>query len=567
MMPLPDRDRIMRDVAKGSDFIRRELRIAPEHKQAEQLSASARAISDSSGEAAGRRVLVLSPRDWAYHTMIEGTLATALSVRGADVAVVSCGGGLDVCDRTNVHEAPPMPCRSCTKYVEEAVESFGFNHYRMSEYWEASGDDGTWPELFELSASELADVEFEGLRLGRLVQVPSKWFLLASRSDWDPLSPRMVRKFLVSARRTAVALRQIIEEFQPDTVLMLSGLFLFESVALELCRQLGIEAVTYERTYRQDNLIVRRNAAASHYEISDLWERFADIPLSATEDAELDSYLSTRRTASHPFYDFWKGTDTSGEQRSERPDNTGRTVALFTNVTWDSAVVGRERAFSSIHDWIEATIDAFAHRPNDRLIIRIHPAESKMTGKQTREPLMEFLAVRYPTLPENVRVIGPDEPVHSYPIMEACDVGLAFTSIVGLELALLGKPVIVAGRPHYHQLGFTNDAASPDEYRRLLADALERPEDHTADVELARRYAYTFFFRAVAGFPLANEPVPGLARLTTTDARDLTPGVSPDIDRIIATILSGDPEVANAVRPDREPESVAVSLPRSQRAS
>ena len=70
MMPLPDRDRIMRDVAKGSDFIRRELRIAPEHKQAEQLSASARAISDSSGEAAGRRVLVLSPRDWAYHTMI-----------------------------------------------------------------------------------------------------------------------------------------------------------------------------------------------------------------------------------------------------------------------------------------------------------------------------------------------------------------------------------------------------------------------------------------------------------------------------------------------------------------
>ena len=269
--------------------------------------------------------------------------------------------------------------------------------------------------------------------------------------------------------------------------------------------------------------------------------------MSSEESQELDSYLESRRTSSHPFYDFWKDAVDEGQQAA-LPEG-GRTLALFTNVTWDSAVIGRERAFDSIHDWIDASIELMRHRVNDRLLIRVHPAEAKMTGKQTREPVMEYLRRRHKSLPSNVEVIGPDDPIHSYPIMEACDLGLVLTSIVGLEMAALGKPVVVAGRPHYHQRGFTLDAGSPAEFSRLVADALARPEDHRPDIELARRYAYTFFYRAAVGFQAVIEPVPGLARLATTDARDLAPGANPDLDRVIETILSGDPMVRGVGRP------------------
>jgi len=545
---IPDRDRIPEYVAKGSDFIRRELKVAPEHVQAKSLAQSAANILEtdgSTGDATGRRVLMLSPRDWAYHTSIEGVLATALKLRGAEVAFISCGGGLDICDRANITKAPPMPCRTCTKYVDTGIDSLGFHRYPLRPHWEDE-DDGTWPELDELSASELERVEHDGLPLGRLMQIPSKWFLLASRSDWDPLSPQMTRKFLITARRVALALRAIIDEFKPDTVVMLSGLFSFEAVALELCSQLGIEAVTYERTYRQNNVILSRNAAASHFDVDDLWAQFKDQPLTDAESDQLDAYLETRRTMSHPFYDFWKGSvgfQDDSDAASQRP---GRTVGLFTNVTWDSAVIGRERAFDSIHDWIDASIEVFRHRQNDRLLIRVHPAEAKMTGKKTREPVMEYLRVRHPDLPDNVRVIGPEDPTNSYPLMEACDVGLVLTSIVGLELSLIGKPVVVAGRPHYSERGFTQDASSPAEYSRLLADVLARPTDHLPEPELARRYAYLFFFRAVAGFSLVTEPVPGLARLESTNARDLLPGADLHLDRVVETILTGDPVLADS---------------------
>ena len=247
-MPLPSRDQFDNYVAKGGDYLRREVKRAPEHSQAKNLARSARDLADTADDlvhvdAQGHRVLMISPRDWAYHSTIDGVIATALKLRGAEVAYISCGGGLDICDRANINEAPPMPCRTCTKYVDAGIDAFGFHRYPLRSYWETD-DDGSWPELDELSASELSTVVYDGLPLGRLMQTPSKWFLLASRSDWDPLSPQMTRKFLVSARRVATALRGIFDDFRPDTVVMLSGLYSFEAVALELCSQLGIETVT-----------------------------------------------------------------------------------------------------------------------------------------------------------------------------------------------------------------------------------------------------------------------------------------------------------------------------------
>ncbi len=549
---MPDRHHLEQIVQKGMDLAQRELGIAPEHRQARALAESLRNFGvHQTSDASGRRVLFLTPRDWTYHVAVEGVLGSALRLRGASVAFITCGGGLDICDRVNVNEGPPMPCRSCTKYVDAGVDAFDFQRFPLRAHWDSS-DDGSWPELDALSTAQLDDVEFDGLPLGKLVQVPSKWFLLASRSDWDPLSPQTTRKFLLSARRVATALNRIFDEFQPDTVVMLSGLFSFESVALAICKQREIDGVTYERTYRPGHLIFRRNAPASHYEISEEWEEHRSTPLTVGESNELDTYLESRRASSHPIYDFWKGAkDPSAETTGA---GSGKTAVLFTNVTWDSAVIGRERAFGSIHDWLDGAIAAMTHRPADRLIIRVHPAESKMTGKQTREPIMGYLAARYDPLPDNVLVIGPDEPINSYPLMEACDVGLALTSIVGLELSLLGKPVIVAGRPHYSERGFTLDAHSPDEFRRLFADAMARPNDHEPDLELARRYAYTFFFRATVAFNAVTEPVPGLARLRSTDARELMPGASADLDHLVATVLTS-PELSTA--PPAAPVKIA----------
>ena len=527
-MALPSKARLGEIAVKGVHFGLRQVAQAPEQRTARQLAAQAADRLPPPGPDAPR-VAFVTPRDWAVHVQWEGVLGQALRARGAHVSFVTCGGGLEVCDRANTWEAPPMPCTTCTRYVEDSVDAHGFERISLRDGWDGRVDE-TWPELDARSLDSLSEVELGGLALGELVDIPAKWFLMAAQIADDPLAPQTMRAFLRSARRIAAGAEAALDRLQPDVVVLCNGLFVFEAVVWAICRQRGIPVVTYERGLIKETWLFRRDEAACLLAIDDLWARWRDEPLSAAEATELDEYLGARRHGQRTIDRFW------GDAQFERPQRTrsGSLAVLFTNLTWDSAVIGQEVAFDSIQSWVAATVEHFAHRPDDELIIRIHPAE----GKQTREPVAAFLRQRFPDgLPANVRVIEPTDPTSSYPLMEEADVGLVFTSTTGVELALAGTPVLVAGRSHFRGKGFTVDVSTPDEFADALDAALDDPASFAPDPELARRYAYLFFFRAPVPSPGVEEHVLGLARITVDDLDQLAEGADPGLDRICDGIL------------------------------
>ena len=183
---------------------------------------------------------------------------------------------------------------------------------------------------------------------------------------------------------------------------------------------------------------------------------------------------------------FWGDARFDGR----RPARTGL-VTLFTNLTWDSAVIGQELAFPRIQDWVAAAVEAFADRPDDELVVRIHPAEVKLPGKQTREPMLVPSSRRFRSCRPTCAVIDPTDPTSSYPLMAASDVGLVFTSTTGLELALRAcrwwpvAPTIGARASRSTWPPRRSSRASPTPWPTL------RPPP---DLDLARRYAYLFFF-------------------------------------------------------------------------
>jgi hypothetical protein len=532
MSPVPNRDRLNEYAVKGVHLGLRQISRPPEQVRARQLHAQF-AMRPPPAEA-GKRVTILTPRDWASHVQWEGMIAQALRLRGAEVQFVTCGGGLEVCDRVNTYEGPPMPCRSCTRYVHDSIDAHGFDRQPLRPGWEQE-DPGDWPELDELGLDELFHVEHDGLPLGQLISIPVRWFLMRSMLDDDPLAPLTTRRFLRSARRIAQGIEWALDAQKPDVVLLLNGLFLFESIASALCRRRGIDVVTYERGFLPDTLLFHRSQPENLYDVSGLWETVRSVPLTAEEDSELDSYLADRRVGRRTGDKYWVRArfDTPGKSTK------GRRAVLFTNLTWDSAVLGQEGGFGSIHEWLTTVVEAMAGRPDDELIVRIHPAEVKLAGKQTREPIGAFIRDRYPVLPPNVHVIDATDTTSSYALMEASDIGLVLTSTTGLELALHGTPVIVAGDTHYRAKGFTVDVTSPQELVAALTQALDEPAALAPDTALARRYAYLFFFKAPVAAPGVEEHIPGLARITVTDLAELLPGRNPSVDRICEGILDG----------------------------
>ncbi|MEA2718085.1 MAG: hypothetical protein QOI99_2402 [Actinomycetota bacterium] len=541
-MPLPRAESVGVYGRKGVELALRQIAQAPEQRSARKLAAGhGAAETDPEGSGAGKKVLILTPRDWAAHVQYEGVIAQALRLRGASVEFLTCGGGLEVCDRANTYESPPMPCRTCTRYVEKSVDAHGFPRSAIRDGWERN-DPLPWPELDEISRADLGTVTAEGQPLGALIEIPLKWFLCSADIDEDPLAGQMGRAFLRSARRIVHGVTAALDRLEPDVVLLCNGLFLFESIAWSLCRQRGIDVVTYERAFLKETLVFHRGAPAGLYDLSDEWAR-ADRPLTESEERQITEYLDQRRHGK-AFDQFWQFRQEGVAAHS------GRMATLFTNLTWDTAVIGRDRAFPDIRAWIAAAIEAFARRPDDRLVIRVHPSELRLPGKITRDSLGDYIREHWPVLPANVILVGSEDLQSSYELMDASDVGLVYSSTAGLEMALSGRPVIVAGETHYRGKGFTVDVTSPEDFRGALDRILDDPAAMRPDVDQARRYAHFFFFRAPIRAPFVVEPLPGLARITTEKLTDLAPGHHADLDRICTGILEGASFVDEASGPD-----------------
>lgn len=472
--------------------------------------------------------MFLTPRSWAAHVQWEAMVGRALAARGAEVSFLTCGGGRTICDRVHLYEGPPVPCRSCTRYTHGSLAAHG---HQWSPLAAGAPKEPNWRDLDGWDLDQLRSATWNGIAIGRLVDVPVKWFLCDTDLESDPLAGLTFRRFLRAGAALVDEIGAALDRERPETVVMLNGMFLFEQVARELCDRRAIDVVTYERGYMKDTVFFHRGATASRYDTSDLWPQFAAAALTSAQEAELDSYLGDRRVGARSISDFWPAP-------TVRDVDPGFTV-MFTNVTWDTAAQERNRCFESPRDWIVAVIAWFAERPERRLLVRAHPAEVRSPGAWSREPVAAIVSGAFPSLPANVAVIPPQDPTSSYPLMEAADVALVYSSTAGMEAVLAGTPCITAAVTQYGEKGFTVDPPDRGSYFSTLAAVVADPAAHGPDVERARRYAHFFFFRAALRTERwAWEPIAGLARISD-DPSLVAAGGDPDLDAICRGILEG----------------------------
>jgi hypothetical protein len=199
---------------------------------------------------------------------------------------------------------------------------------------------------------------------------------------------------------------------------------------------------------------------------------------------------------------LWQDVPTQGGEsiRAKMGLDARPVVLLATNVLGDSLTLGRNVFSKSMAEWITRTVQYFADRRDAQLVIRVHPGERLTHGPS----MVEVVKAAVPELPENIHIIGPLEKLNTYDLMEFTSLGLVFTTTTGLEMSLNGIPVIACGNTHYRERGFTLDPTSYDDYFDILNDRLSDTGEHQltdAQVELAWRYAYYFFFDYPRPFP------------------------------------------------------------------
>ena len=291
---------------------------------------------------------------------------------------------------------------------------------------------------------------------------------------------------------------------RPDTVLIPNGLVTELGIFYQVARQLDLLTVTYEFNDQREQIWLSQNNIVMQQNTDALWAARGRVPLTEPEREQIAG-LENARTSAGKYGKgtrFWQDVASVGGQAQraalgldERP-----VVLLATNVLGDSLTLGRNVFTASMAEWITKTVQYFAALPDVQLVVRVHPGERLMKGPSS----LDVIKAALPELPAHIKLIPPLEKVNTYDLMEIAGLGLAYTTTVGMEMAMRGVPVILAGQTHYRGRGFTYDPATWDEYfdtaNRLLSD-LPAHRLSQEQVESAWNYAYRFFFDFPRPFP------------------------------------------------------------------
>ena len=518
------------------------IRDFPELLQMEEIGRRSVEV-DRSQQSGSPRILFFTFRGWSTHVAWDTTIAAALRLRGADVRFFTCGKRVPLCEIATHHASPPTPCNLCAPYIHRAMTAWNFPLLRLRDLIAADEIETIRRQIVSIPFQKYGEFEAEGLPVGKLVTTSVRWFLCSGTINDDSLARRTYRDFLTSGVIIARVGARLLDTVRPDKLYLLNGLFAAERIMLELARARGLPVVTYEGGFMPDTLVFAHNRIAPYYELDDEWQHYAHIPLTAAQVIQLDEYLFARKSGSKDAAKYFPSIEKDEQVIRRRLGLRGdrRLAVAFTNILWDSAILDRDRAFAGMLDWLDETISHFASREDMQFVIRIHPAEVRLAMQETREQVAQALGARYSQLPAHIKIIPPESDLSSYMLMRMADVGLVYTSTAGLEMALDGKPVIVAGLTHYAGKGFTCDVSSHAQYRDLLGGLGDLKPLSAEAIEQARRYAYLFFFRFMLPFSPITMLPRGRLRFNFETLGDLRPGHWRELDLLCDAILNDKP--------------------------
>jgi len=294
-------------------------------------------------------------------------------------------------------------------------------------------------------------------------------------------------------------------DYRADLVIVPNGTIQELGVVYRVARHLGINAITYEFSDQRQRIWLAHNSEIMQQDTDDLWKAYKDQPITEEQMERMRALMMARQRATiwQNFARMWQGTPAQGGEkvREELGLDSRPIVLLATNVLGDSLTLGRDLFADSMTEWITKTVQFFANRPEVQMVIRVHPGEklvpqAKSMGAVVREAL--------PEIPSHIHIIGALDKINTYDLIEIADLGLAYTTTVGLETAMNGTPVVSCGQTHYRGRGFTIDPNSWDEYFAALEHLLvDLPAHRLSESQTAAawNYAYRFFFEYPRPFP------------------------------------------------------------------
>ncbi len=482
---------------------------------------------------------------------IEGAIAAALRLRGVNVHAIICNGASDACALRNSLENIPFDkwyerCDRCSLQTRYILEGLGIPFSYIGDYV----DSDTKKILKKLSRKnkwqDLNDFVYKKIQLGKNVRSAIiKYFMGNNMKNLDYLT----YEYSYAALLNSEAATNVCKKYNPTKMFMSHGIYTDWGPALNIALQKNIPVIGWMTSYLTARFYFRHVYDDSRIDFHNInnneWKILKEKPFSEYQNNILMKYLDDR---------YKKNISFDMKQTKRYLGNTDNLINKFklrknkpiwgimAHLNWDAASDFAPMAYDSYDDWMMDTINTIIKYKDVQWVIKIHPAE---IWEKTKNGVLELINKHFPKLPNHIKIIDAKEKVSPLDFIRLIDGGITIFGTLGLEMALHGKPVILAGEAHYGQKGFTYDGLDKKNYRDLLKRAKSINKLNKNQQLLAKKYAYCYFIQRQIPIPVVMDPKSIWWKFNYKKRNLLIPGKDPFIDFICDRIIDGKDFIMN----------------------
>lgn len=477
---------------------------------------------------------------------VEGVIAAALRLRGYNIHAIICDAPYKACVNREITSGVPMEdwsksCAKCVASTRSVLDILGIPYSHIGDYVPPARREELREKAWKCDRTNVGSLMHDDLLVGQNVLSTITRYLQGARLGKDE---EIVREYAYSALVTAEASRKVFDKFQPMRVFMSHGTYVDWGPALHTALDRGIPVTGWKASYLTSRFFFRHveeGKRIDFHKLSDrAWDKRRHTPLTVDEEESLRQFLE-RRYHHHVSFDMKKMQKYTGDVerfRAKYQLEEGKPVwGIMAHINWDSVSDYSPMAYPSFDEWIVDTMKHISKLTDVQWLVKIHPIEAYDNPAAGVQRLIE---THFPNLPPHVRMIPAEEEISPLEFFQLVDGGITVYGTAGLELALQGKPVVLAGEAHYGGKGFTYEGLDIETYRSLLARVHDLPlltEDQT---RLARAYAYSYFVQRQVPLPIVRDPASIWWNLQHERRDLLLPGADPFVDFICERLVRGE---------------------------
>ena len=408
------------------------------------------------------------------HTAPEAYLARALAECGHSISYLTCGKAQTYCAPMTARslgpgcapEASARICVDCKSGAAAIARVYGFPVDALVRYL---GDEDL--RKFDATAAAAVaarslDAEYLGVKVGRVALYE---FTLAHKkmsTDLTPMQWLDYQVYLTNALRTLQGFARYLKKCRPNAILTFSPQYSYINSCMQYAIGQGVRVLVIESgtnlahrlgTMRIWDWKVHKlvNPALTY------WVGSEANPVTPASAEKVTSHFEQLLLGQH-FAVFSAPYAGSSGIRQRWKVAPKQKILLMTLSSYDEAYAAllidafpHKKVFSDVFrtqaEWVRATIDWVAKRPDLFLVMRVHPRDFPNKRETVQSEQSFMLKDLLEHVPANVHVNWPAEDVSLYELLEDTDAILTGWSVTAIEALVLGIPVVTydANLPSY----------------------------------------------------------------------------------------------------------------------